>query len=330
MMRKGIHLVLLLVSSNLLGQTYIYEDFNYSSFDVLDSLFVNESRKLDWTTHHASDKIDINENGILDSVEVFKKTTIVDDPLNYNNKVIRFELNRVDPVFYAQHFCDDAKNNNSIAIEQAEQKFDATTNAVCTDCSQSPLGESFPEYKTHMNRNEIALGTKARRKAYKKNRTYWFGLRMLLDESYELDMTQNSDLVTQFIFEQKSTAKNPPIALLIDNGRFRLVLTRENGESFDYFDLGPATKNEWINWKFHINISSKDKNAILNVWRDNELLASVKGKNTTVNGRYFFKIGIYKWGWWDCGANASTTERKIIYFDDVWVSKKDNSSIYRQ
>lgn len=322
-------LLALIFSSSLLGQTYIYDGFNYESFEYLESLFTNQSPKLNWTTNHASNKIDINENGMLDSIEKFKKVSIVNDPHNYNNKIIRFELNRVDPFFFTQYGCDDINNDNVLSEEQTLKNYDSNIDTVCINCEQSPLGRALYQYRTHMNRNEIVLGTKARRKAYKANKTYWIGLKTLIDEEYEIDVTNNSESIAQFLFAG-SVGKNPPVALLVSKDRFKLALTRNNGQSFEYFDLGPVTKDEWINWKLHLNFSSNDKKALLDVWRSNELIASVKGANTILEGRYYFKIGIYKWGWWDCNTNASMVRRKVISYDDVWVSKKDNSAHYRK
>jgi hypothetical protein len=59
------------------------------------------------------------------------------------------------------------------------------------------------------------------------------------------------------------------------------------------------------------------------VWRDGVKMHSIKGKNTYKNYRMYLKLGIYKYGWWNCNYQADETKRKVVSFDKVWANKKD-------
>ncbi len=129
-MKKIGFLFCALCSLTSYSQTYFYEDFNCEIFDYLDSLFQNENKNAIWHTAHAAEKVDIFENGLIDSEENFKKTSIVPDPFDKNSKILRFKLNRVSFKFYEKYSCDD----NVIDDLVVNRSFDLINNRYCIDC----------------------------------------------------------------------------------------------------------------------------------------------------------------------------------------------------
>lgn len=322
-MKKHLILLAVLLSFSCYSQTYFYEDFNYESFDYLDSLYQNKDKKHIWRTEHAVENIDITEDGVISSEEKFKRTSIVQDPFDKNNKIIRFELNRVSPKFYSKYACDDSEHNNVITDSVLNKRFKSQKKLYCTDCQKdSPLKRNFYEWDVHMKRNEIAISGSKKRKLYKTNRDHWFGFKMLVDPEYEFDTVKNGEIVTQFHVLGKN-AKSPPVTIVIANERFQLVIIKNNDGKPKSYDLGPVNKNKWVNWKFHLVLSKRDKKGFVEVWRDGEKLQSISGKNIGENFRMYLKIGVYKYGWWNCDYETSDSSKKIISFDKVWADKKD-------
>ncbi|MEZ4859413.1 MAG: heparin lyase I family protein [Flavobacteriaceae bacterium] len=321
---KILKYVVVLISISSQAQTYFFEDFNYGSSAQMDSLFLED--KSIWGMHLAMPDIDINNNGVVDSIEKFKKTSIVLDPLDIKNQVLKIELNKVDPYFYSKYFCSDYKTLNLLNDSILERNYDDTKKLYCVDCLDSPLKVSLPGYKTHMNRNEINTLT-LRRHMYKANRDHWFGMNMLIDEKHQLDTIKSGEIVTQFHLKA-GKGINPPIALIINRGRFILTIIKNDDGKGDVYDLGPVVKNEWITWKWHIVTSKTDKKGLVEVWRNGEKLATVKGKNAHKNVALYFKLGIYKWGWWDCKAAYNYSGYKAIYFDKIWANDHDITKGY--
>ncbi|MFT6842519.1 MAG: hypothetical protein ACJASR_001286 [Psychroserpens sp.] len=321
--KKIVFLFIVLCSLASHSQTYFYEDFNYESFDYLDSLFQNKEKNLVWRTEHASENVDISENGIIDIDEKFKKTSIVQDTFDKKNKILRFELDRVSAKFYAKYSCDDDVNDNVINDLALERSFDSIANSYCTDCGEnSPLRKSLPGWKTHLNRNEIAINGDKQRRLYKVNREHWFGLNMLIDSDYEIDSNSNAEVVTQFhVAGRKALA--PAVALIINKERFVLIVNQTSDGNVGRYDLGPVVKDKWISWKYHMMFSKRDKKGLIEIWRDGELMQTIEGRNKERNYKVYLKIGIYKSSWWYCKNPISTTNKKVISFDKIWANNKD-------
>lgn len=174
-----------------------------------------------------------------------------------------------------------------------------------------------------MNRNELAIYG-ANRKLYKTRRDHWFGLKMLLHNEYELDDSDNPEIVTQFHILGNG-AIYPPVALLIKNERFVLSVIKNNDGQRDLYDMGPAVKNKWIDWRMHLVLSKRDKKGLIEIWKDGEKVQEINGKNMEKNYRMYLKIGVYKWGWWDCGLPVSNSHRKVISFDKIWASDEEEA-----
>lgn len=301
-----------------LSQTYFFEDFNYKSYNALDSLYQNKEKNNVWTTHF-SNNIDITENGLIDVNEEIKKTSIVKDPLNSNNNVIKFELHKIAPRFYAKYSCDNRFNSNLFSEEYLDNVYVKENDTYCFNCKDSSLGITLSEYRNQMNRNEIAVyGPK--RKMYKPKRDYWFGIKTLVDKEHQLDTIRNGEIITQFHLIDPTG--NPPVALSIVNGRYLLTIIKNNDGKGETFDLGNVEKNVWTEWMYHLRLSKKENKGLVEVWKNGKKVVSTKGKNVYKNAKYYLKIGIYKWGWWDCTRPFNYSQKKIISYDDVWVDKK--------
>ena len=285
-------------------------------------MYENNIKGSIWRTEHARDSIDISENGKIDILEQFKTTSIAQDPFDPENKVIRFELNRVDPKFYAKYSCDDDEHFNSKDDVSLDANFNASKQLYCGDCTSSPLGLNFNQWRTHMNRNEIAIDG-PRRKLYKKNKELWFGLQMLIHEEYELEEAKVAEVVTQFHVKGRK-AKYPPVVLAITEGRYVLIINKKGYSKNERYDLGPVVKNKWTKWEYHLVFSKRDKKGLIEVWRDGEKLVSVIGRNKVRNYKAYLKIGVYKANWWDCKKPSSFSRRKMISFDKIWASKTPN------
>lgn len=318
------YLFLLFISfctASLFGQRYFVEDFDYPDFETMDSIFVNDPLGYRWSTIHARREVDISENGEIDMEELFKRTTIVPDPMDPTNSVIKLELNKISPYYYSKYSCDNDKQDNVLDDSVLFARYNDQLDLYCTDCSDSPIGVKYSQWRVHMMRNELSATGRARIH-YKSNQEYWFGIRMMIDQEYELDSVANGEIITQFHTIGRGGV-NPPVALKISKGRFSLAITKNNDGRGISYDLGPVEKDKWIDWKLHVVLSKKDEKGIVEVWRDGILKHSVKGRNSLKNYRVFLKAGIYKWGWWNCDGPIATTQRKVLYIDRIWASKTD-------
>lgn len=325
-MKKYFIGIFIFVNVASFSQTYFFEDFNYDSFEEIDSLYQNKVYGAIWRTQHALRNVDINENGKIDTVERYKKTSIVEDPFQKGNKIIRFELNKVSPKFYSKYACDDRRSNNVIEDAVLKTKYNAAKDLYCTDCAKdSPLKKHIYDRDVHMKRNEIAITGPSERSLYKPKKNHWFGFKMLLDPEYEIEKVNNGDIVSHFHLSGEGVV-SPPIVLSILKDKFYLGITNVNGGTSESHYLGPVTKDKWIDWKFHIRLSTKYRRGIVEVWRDGVKMHRIKGKNTYKDYRMYLKLGIYKYGWWTSNYEKDETKRKVISFDNVWANKKDRFS----
>lgn len=319
-MKPSLLLIFLLTYSGY-SQRYFLEEFNYKNFQEIDKDYQDEQRKSRWRTQHAVDYIDINSNNKIDSIEVFKRTTIVGDPLRKENKVLRIELNKVRPKFFTKYACDDSIVKNEFSDEKLNQAYDPSKNLYCLGCKNSPLGIYKYEWLTHMTRNEIATkGLKTR--LFKTRKHQWFGLDILIDDTYELDDLENEEIITQF-YNINKTSYHPILSLRIVNKKYWLYIYRVESNTPERLYLADVEKNKWVSWKYHLRISKKEKKSIIEIWKDNKLVLQKNGVTVPNNQRYYLKAGIYKWGWWDCGLPISNSTKKVLFFDNIWTSKKD-------
>lgn len=323
-MKRFYTYILVLIPFLASSQNFFFEDFDYKSFSVMDSLYEVTPKKTIWSTNFSKSYEDISEDNVVDEEENFKKSEIVEDPKDPNNKVLRMELNKVPSLFYAKYFCDDTLSINVFDEKTLESRYNQERDLYCIGCKLSPNGVYNHYWRNKMNRNE--LSTYGKRKLYKLNRDYWVGFDLMIGKEYQFESDKNPELVFQFIAEDQD-AKYPPIELRIENNKYVLTIFKDDQGTKEDFVIGEITKEQWSTWKFHVNISQKDKKGTIELWKDNEMVFSEKGKNIWLRSKYYFKLGIYKWAWWSCSFPPSKTNKKVVYFDKVWASKNDNSII---
>ncbi|MGJ8665367.1 MAG: heparin lyase I family protein [Patiriisocius sp.] len=310
--------------ANSFSQRYFIENFNYKSFAEIDSLNQAESKNAIWTTKHAARVIDINQNKKIDSEEIFKNTTIVKDPFRKGNKVLRIELNKVAPKFFSKYACDDSNVQNEFSDEKLNELFSPSKNLYCVGCKKSPLGIYRYEWLTHMTRNEIA--TKGpEKKLFKTKKHQWFGVEILIDELYELDNLENEEIITQF-YNVNETSLHPILSLRIVDKKYWMYIYRVESKTPERIYLANVEKNKWVSWKYHFRISKNPKKSIIEIWKDNLLVLEKRGVVVPNNQRYYLKVGVYKWGWWDCGMPILNSKKKVLFFDKIWTNRNDIST----
>ncbi|MFK7980409.1 MAG: heparin lyase I family protein [Saprospiraceae bacterium] len=230
---------------------------------------------------HANSLVDLNQNGTTDDDLIFKQTEVVDFD-NSGNKALKFTFRRVPRATY----------------------YDAIG-----------LNEGL---KTHLNRNELATYDR-NGYVYEDDKTYWFQWRTYLDPTYDLDepAAGNGEILGQVHFSTVTSI--PPICVKIINKKWRLNVSRDtipgNGNGVD-IDMGTATKEVWVNWKLKVRLSTT-ADGLIEFWKDDVLVHSETGQNIVVPDNFYFKIGIYKPGWfWTLPDDFEST--KTAYFDDFW------------
>ena len=321
MQKKILGFVLLTIWINASGQNLFTENFEYFSFDSAIIADSQEDYRRNWRTEHAVNKLDITQDSRIDAWENFKSTTIVPDPENATNKVLRVELNRIAPEVYAQYFCDDLDGMNVFDLQEIEQRYQEDKDSYCLNCKNSPLAEKRNYWRNRMNRNELAtLGYY--RKLFKPKRDYWVGMKTYLPEDFEFEQNGNPEIIAQFHITEKFM-DYPPAAIRILNDRFVLVLIKDNTGEQQQIDLGEAIRGEWDKWKIRINLTRNRRKGNIQIWRNDELKFEQTGPNIFSNYRYYFKFGIYKWAWWNCYFPTSNTDSRVILFDDIWIDKQD-------
>ena len=121
--------------------------------------------------------------------------------------------------------------------------------------------------------------------------------------------------------DKYEATRNPPLAL--DNRNDRLTLTwlydqrKVTPPGFDNWDrhtadLGETTKNQWVNFVFHIKWDP-DGGGILRVWRDKQLKVNQQNIAIGFNDKVgaYLGFGIYKF------ENNSQHDERAILFDEV-------------
>lgn len=129
----------------------------------------------------------------------------------------------------------------------------------------------------------------------------------------------------------------PPLALHTFKGQYYLsrawddakITTDQQMESkgnLAKHDLGSylEDKGKFVTWKFHIKWGwLTSQHPFIEVYKNDVKLLELKDMPNTTNddSGVHFKLGIYKWDWAQGKANTSILTRRIIYFDNVIISK---------
>lgn len=345
---------------NLNAQTFFYDDFNYPNFEVLTEMSKNKNKNLwrydkdiwkekkkilkkknewkqakqewklnkkrlkgfntVWETEFAISEVDISNDGTINDEEIFKSTQIISDPRDPNNKIIQFNLERVDPYFFTKYKCSDRKTQNIISDREIKKSYNPEIDSYCTGCRFSLLKEYRYEWRNHMVRNEISTWNGKEKDFYKPYENYTFGLMTFIHDLYEFDSTENYDIITQF--HRNEGKGKPPIALVIKNKQYFLAITNNEENNTTYYDLGKVETEKWIDWVFKIKLSEHE-DGYVSVYKNGEKISEIYGKNANAYLNYYLKIGIYKSAWWDCSKPKSSSRRKVISYDKVWAKKSN-------
>jgi hypothetical protein len=160
------------------------------------------------------------------------------------------------------------------------------------------------------------------------NAERWYGLSVYLPASFTIDQVPECIFQWHNVpnFGLKETWGNykfqNPFRLETNNGRFVFVHQYSSIPSdpkspvgSKSYDLGPYETEVWTDWVVHFKLSYQ-KGGLFEIWKNGQKVLTINGPNyyNDESGPYF-KIGIYKWGW--SGKNSSTTNHRIVYFDEI-------------
>jgi hypothetical protein len=137
----------------------------------------------------------------------------------------------------------------------------------------------------------------------------WYSYSVYLpSEDFQKD--RDNDILNQW---HQSKAGSPTTSFRVKNDRF-LVRSGNTKASRKDYDLGPATKDTWHEFVFHI-VHSPGVDGLVEVWHNGKKVLTRKGGNMYDIDQYpRWKIGIYKASW---AKRTTDTQRRVIYFDNI-------------
>jgi hypothetical protein len=137
----------------------------------------------------------------------------------------------------------------------------------------------------------------------------WYSYSVYLpSEDFKKD--RDNDILNQW---HQSKAGSPTTSFRVKNDRF-LVKSGNTKASRKDYDLGPATKDTWHEFVFHI-VHSPDVDGLVEVWHNGKKVLTRKGGNMYDVDQYpRWKVGIYKASW---AKRTTDTQRRVIYFDNI-------------
>ncbi|WP_299701334.1 polysaccharide lyase [uncultured Pontibacter sp.] len=121
----------------------------------------------------------------------------------------------------------------------------------------------------------------------------------------------NDEVITQW---HQSDMGSPSASLRTTNGRITMTVRNEQDQK-EKIDLGPVTKNKWLNIVVHM-VHSHGSDGLTEIWIDGKQVLSRKGGNLFDGALPKWKIGIYKSRW---ASEATTVDKRVLYFDNVRV-----------
>lgn len=299
-----LYFILSLVGFNLCyGQLFFTENFEYQNFQTFKT--INENRER-WTFFHSENQ-DFNNNRNIDEWEEIKSIDIIER--EENNRIIRFELNRMR----AEILKEDVMKKGEIDGEKVD----------------------YPSFFNHINRAEISTWDYPHTN-YKPNKKYNFEFSIMIPEDFEFEKKNcnnpsesNYDLTGQWHFSNAIKEKTkPPLSLRIVCDTWYLSIIRESNpkeENFNFIPIGKVEKGKWVDWQFKFRLSHKNR-GFIELYKDNELVYSEKktkniASKYSEDGKkfnYYFKIGVYKPHWW---SRKSDVTKRVVYFDNLNISR---------
>ncbi len=150
-----------------------------------------------------------------------------------------------------------------------------------------------------------------------QNLWYSFGLHL---PSNGFAKDRDNDVLSQW---HQAGQGSPPTSFRIMNDRFIFRIVKSDNDRED-IDLGPATKDTWNNFVFHI-IHSYDSDGLIEIWNNDKKLFSRNGRNIYKAELPNWKIGIYKPSW---EKSYTDSKLRIAYFDNVRIGNE--KSVYEE
>ncbi|MEX2594553.1 MAG: polysaccharide lyase [Anditalea sp.] len=141
-----------------------------------------------------------------------------------------------------------------------------------------------------------------------KNRWYAFGL-FLPADGYARD--RNKDILSQW---HQLGVTSAPMSLRVQNDRFLLMMKINSATTTQTIDLGPATKDKWHEFTFHV-VHSRGKDGVIEIWHNGEKTVTRNGANLSDGPLPRWKLGIYKPTW--ATSTKTDTELRVMYFDNI-------------
>jgi len=199
---------------------------------------------------------------------------------------------------------------------QLKREGNASVRFELTKADAAKYSSSDPN-RFNYTRSELGRGAEA-------SKERWYGMSTFFPSDYIAD--RNDETVMQWRGAEDNATeagRNPAIQLITYNDRF-IVKVRYSADPINtkanstekQFDLGPITKNGWIDWVFHIKFSY-GSDGVLEVWKNKQKVINYLGPNSYNDQRLpYFKFGIYKWNWDNAAGRAiSPEDRRVLYFD---------------
>jgi hypothetical protein len=150
---------------------------------------------------------------------------------------------------------------------------------------------------------------------------YWIGFSNKISASWVVPPIDESYIVTYFqLHRDASYGTLPLLSLRMQFGNIRLHICG-NSEYMSkeaictYYNVGKIVPDKWDDWVIHSKLSHSDLSGVVEVWRNNQLLVSVKDMLTSFNDPDvpYVALGIVQHDW-QVGRNT--------WFDKVSVSYK--------
>jgi len=308
-MKKNILASIIFISCNLIySQVLFFEDFeNYNSFqdliDLHDINYVNGNSN--WDSDYlfnisGSIDIDINENYTIDTIEDnIKNTQILSDD---GNKIIKFELNKVNSLFYAIHKFDSDIIDNKIPLSEfimdkdgryapyerrhhgIEISEELGAHGVMSGINEvlTPLKTTDKYYRNIMNRNEVNTHT-GQKRGFLPQQEYWFNWKIKLDGAYQLDQIDeiNGFLNGDTVYNNSLNANVNYASHIIDaNNNTNKYHNSEvlgqwhiNSDADPYSDpihINIINGSWWIDFTFRIKLSGSS-DGYIEIWKNRRI-----------------------------------------------------------
>lgn len=190
------------------------------------------------------------------------------------------------------------------------------------------LNRNDPESYVGSWRSELALNTEPRLQAER-----WYGFSIFLPEDYEYD--PSNEILAQWHSTPDyaigdADVQSPPLALRTEAGEWVITrrwdtarITRPDSIHSREIPLGTYQRGVWTDWVFHVRWDYGDA-GLLQVWKNGHKVVEEHGPNAYNDSiGVYFKTGIYKAIWNPATSNQSTTQKRVIFIDDVRVANEN-------